>query len=68
MVRSSMKYWSFCSGGNGDFFVEAIKRNDSYALMGWLMLSGTAVIIANLIADLLYGVANPRIRYGGSVE
>lgn len=49
--------------GLGDFFVEAIKRNDSYALMGWLMLSGTVVIIANLIADLLYGVLDPRIRY-----
>ena len=29
----------------------------------------TAVFcLANLTADLLYGVANPRIRYGGSVE
>jgi peptide/nickel transport system permease protein len=32
-------------------------------VMGWLMLSGIVVIIANLIADLLYGVLDPRIRY-----
>ncbi|MFC4564664.1 ABC transporter permease [Nocardiopsis mangrovi] len=49
--------------GLGDFFVESIRRNDSYALMGWLMLSGTIVIVANLIADLLYAVLDPRIRY-----
>lgn len=49
--------------GLGDFFVESIKRSDAYALMGWLMLSGTAVILANLIADLLYGVLDPRIRH-----
>ncbi|MBB6173564.1 peptide/nickel transport system permease protein [Nocardiopsis mwathae] len=49
--------------GLGDFFVEAIKRSDSYALMGWLMLSGVIVITANLLADLLYAVLDPRIRY-----
>lgn len=49
--------------GLGDFFVEAIRHNDTYALMGWLMLSGTVVIAANLAADLLCGVLDPRIRH-----
>lgn len=49
--------------GLGDFFITAVENNDSYALMGWLLLSGTVVIVANLIADLLYGVLDPRIRY-----
>ena len=49
--------------GLGDFFITAVENNDSYALMGWLILSGVMVILANLIADLLYGVLDPRIRY-----
>lgn len=49
--------------GLGDFFYQAVENNDSYALMGWLLLSGVIVILANLIADLLYGVLDPRIRY-----
>ncbi|HIY40733.1 MAG TPA: ABC transporter permease [Candidatus Nocardiopsis merdipullorum] len=49
--------------GLGDFFYQAVENNDSYALMGWLLLSGIIVILANLVADLLYGVLDPRIRY-----
>ncbi|MBB6121849.1 ABC transporter permease [Nocardiopsis algeriensis] len=49
--------------GLGEFFITAVEKNDSYALMAWLLLSGTMVIVANLIADLLYGVLDPRIRY-----
>ena len=49
--------------GLGTFFVQAVTTNDSYAIMGWLMLSGIIVIIANLVADLLYGVLDPRIRH-----
>ncbi|MGH8774200.1 MAG: ABC transporter permease [Jiangellaceae bacterium] len=50
--------------GLGDFFLESVSRNDSYSVMGWLMLSGIIVIAANLVADLLYAVLDPRIRYG----
>ncbi|QVQ50158.1 ABC transporter permease [Spiractinospora alimapuensis] len=49
--------------GLGTFFVDSINERDSFALMAWLLLSGTIVIAANLIADLLYGVLDPRIRY-----
>jgi peptide/nickel transport system permease protein len=49
--------------GLGIFLVESIQRRDSYAVMGFLMLSGILVIVANLIADILYGVLDPRIRY-----
>ncbi|NIR43978.1 MAG: ABC transporter permease, partial [Gemmatimonadetes bacterium] len=43
--------------------VDAASNNDAYAVMGWLMLSGIIVIVANLVADLLYGVLDPRIRH-----
>lgn len=49
--------------GLGYFFIEAVKAQDAFALMAWLMLSGTLVVVANLIADILYGVLDPRIRY-----
>ncbi|MFD3685303.1 ABC transporter permease [Nocardiopsis sp. NPDC058631] len=49
--------------GLGYFFIEAVKAQDAFALMSWLMLSGTLVVVANLIADILYGVLDPRIRY-----
>jgi peptide/nickel transport system permease protein len=32
-----------------------------------LVLTGV-YCFANLMADLLYGVVNPRIRYGGSID
>ena len=49
--------------GMGRFFVDSLQRTDTFAVMGFLMLSGTLVVIANLIADLLYAVLDPRIRY-----
>ena len=49
--------------GMGDFLVRSIFNHDPYAILAWLLISGTAVIVFNLIADLLYGVLDPRIRY-----
>jgi peptide/nickel transport system permease protein len=31
--------------------------------MGWLVVAGVIVIIGNIIADILYAVLDPRIRY-----
>lgn len=50
--------------GLGTFFIEALNNADTYAIMGFIVLSGTLVVVANLIADLLYGFLDPRIRYG----
>jgi peptide/nickel transport system permease protein len=36
---------------------------DVYAVQGWLIVAGTAVIVFNIIADLLYGLLDPRVRY-----
>jgi peptide/nickel transport system permease protein len=32
-------------------------------VLAWLLVSGAAIIVFNLIADILYGVLDPRIRY-----
>jgi ABC-type dipeptide/oligopeptide/nickel transport system permease component len=36
---------------------------DPYPVMAWLMVTATMVIFFNLIADILYGVLDPRVRY-----
>lgn len=49
--------------GMGDFLLESIRTEDVYALQAWLLLTAIVVIGFNLIADLLYAVLDPRIRY-----
>jgi peptide/nickel transport system permease protein len=49
--------------GAGTFLLDAIRQSDVYALEAWLLVAATFIILLNLIADLLYGVLDPRIRY-----
>ncbi|MGH7154799.1 MAG: ABC transporter permease [Acetobacteraceae bacterium] len=48
--------------GMGRLFLDAIGYRDYPVLMGILMVSAMMVIASNLAADLLYAVADPRIR------
>jgi peptide/nickel transport system permease protein len=50
--------------GMGTLLVEAVTKNDTQVMMGWLVVIASLVIIANLIADLMYGILDPRIRVG----
>jgi peptide/nickel transport system permease protein len=49
--------------GMGDFLLRAIREEDVYAASSWLLLTAIVVIVFNLLADLLYAVLDPRIRY-----
>jgi peptide/nickel transport system permease protein len=49
--------------GAGTFLLDSIATSDVYAVEAWLLIAATFVILLNLIADLLYGVLDPRIRY-----
>jgi len=49
--------------GMGSFLIKSIGARDRYAVMGWLLVSGFFVVVGNLVADILYGVLDPRIRY-----
>lgn len=53
----------FSLDGMGLFFVEALARREVYALMAWLMVTSVFIIVFNLIADIVYGILDPRIRY-----
>jgi peptide/nickel transport system permease protein len=52
--------------GMGALFAAGLRDIDVYLLMGWLLVSGGIIIAFNLIADLLYGVLDPRIRVAGA--
>jgi ABC-type dipeptide/oligopeptide/nickel transport system permease component len=53
----------FTLDGMGYYFIGALQSSDPYPVMAWLMVVATMVITFNLIADILYGVFDPRIRY-----
>ncbi len=48
--------------GMGRLFLDSIGYRDYPVVMGLLMISAVLVLIGNLLADLLYVVADPRIR------
>jgi peptide/nickel transport system permease protein len=52
----------FTLDGMGFYFINALQASDPYPVMAWLMVVATMVILFNLIADVLYGVFDPRIR------
>lgn len=53
----------FAWPGMGKFFIDSLIRGEIYTLMAWLMVTAIAVIVMNLIADIIYGWLDPRIRY-----
>jgi peptide/nickel transport system permease protein len=52
----------FAWPGVGRMFVQAMFARDYPLLMGILMLGSTMVVVFNLVADILYGLLDPRIR------
>ena len=50
--------------GMGTLGMSAINSRDYPMIMGFTMLSCLILIIGNFIADLLYGIADPRIKQG----
>ena len=53
----------FAWGGIGQLAVRAAGARDPSLMMGIILITGTAVLIANLVADIAYAVADPRVRY-----
>ena len=49
--------------GMGNYFIQNLFSQDVYPIMAWLMVVAVAIIVFNLIADILYGVLDPRVRY-----
>jgi peptide/nickel transport system permease protein len=49
--------------GMGRLFYDALTKRDYPVLMGILILGAVLIILGNLIADLIYGLIDPRIKY-----
>jgi len=49
--------------GMGTMLVNGIDSGDFNVILAWLTVAAIIVILFNLIADLLYGVLDPRIRH-----
>lgn len=52
----------FAWKGMGSLFNEAIRSYDLNLFMGVFIISASLTVLANFVADLLYGVVDPRIR------
>ena len=51
--------------GMGRLFLDSISYRDYPVVMGILMFTAVLVLLGSLLADLLYGVADPRISRSG---
>ncbi len=49
--------------GIGELLIRSIENSDTPVIQGIVMMFSVLVVIFNLVADVLYGVLDPRIRY-----
>ncbi len=59
MITETVFAWP----GIGRLFVQAMFARDYPLLMGILLMGSVMVVVFNLLADIVYGVLDPRIRY-----
>ena len=57
VVTESVFAWP----GIGSLFTEALARRDYTVLMALLMLTSTAIVVLNLVADLAHALVDPRV-------
>jgi peptide/nickel transport system permease protein len=49
--------------GLGFMSVQSVQTNDYPVVLATVMIGGVMVILGNLVADVLYGLVDPRIKY-----
>jgi peptide/nickel transport system permease protein len=54
----------FAWPGVGRLAFEAISNRDMPVINGCILLFATVFVVINAVVDILYAIANPRIRYG----
>ncbi|AEH52023.1 ABC transporter permease [Pseudothermotoga thermarum] len=59
IITETMFSWP----GLGRTYLEALNQQDTPLLIGLLVFTGIFVLIAHLVADILYAFLDPRIRY-----
>ena len=53
--------------GLGLLFFQALERSDYPVLLAWTALATAFVVVCNLVADVIYGFLDPRIRVSSKV-
>ncbi|NWG46001.1 MAG: oligopeptide ABC transporter permease OppB [Alphaproteobacteria bacterium] len=53
----------FALPGIGRYFVDGALARDYTLVLGVVVVFATAIVVLNLIADILYGLLDPRVRY-----
>jgi len=50
--------------GLGSLLLAAVRAQDTFLVMGSMLMGGVMLILGNLIADILLVIADPRVRRG----
>jgi peptide/nickel transport system permease protein len=50
--------------GVGQMGVQAVQNRDFPVVLSFVMIGGVGVVLGNLLADVFYAVADPRIKLG----
>ena len=53
----------FSIPGMGRLFIDSLIQGDAEVLVAWTVVTASFIVAFNLVADVLYGVLDPRIRY-----
>jgi peptide/nickel transport system permease protein len=48
--------------GMGLYFINSLTAGETYNIMAWLLITATMVVFFNLLADIILGFLDPRIR------
>ncbi|MDT0165265.1 ABC transporter permease [Actinotalea sp. AC32] len=52
----------FAWSGMGTLFITSLGRADAAPVMGYFLVIGTLLVVANIVVDFLYAALDPRIR------
>jgi len=53
----------FSLDGMGRYFIRNLEEGDPFPVMAWLMITSVMIVFFNLVADVVYGYLDPRVRY-----
>jgi peptide/nickel transport system permease protein len=52
----------FSRPGMGTLLIDALSNGDTAVILPWMLVTGALVVFFNLVADVMYGVLDPRVR------
>ena len=63
LAGAAITEFIFTWPGLGFMSVQSVQTNDYPVVLATVMIGGVMVILGNLVADVLYGLVDPRIKY-----